>query len=207
MGECSKRLIINSTVEGRRDAAFSFDHRSARIAGKRLTFTATTVGRVLLPQCSCNLPQLLGIRPELLSQPSDDEHWVQVLMRIRFNREAAGNFSLGFCDSITSENLTVDRSRSRVCGKGIAMEPISGIVYHTGTPVMGSMARPVPIEDPGGSSMDVGLCMSLATGDVIFLRRVSGTAVSWEGSVPIQSTSFTGNNSICVSALHATGRC
>ncbi|EER02469.1 hypothetical protein Pmar_PMAR004832, partial [Perkinsus marinus ATCC 50983] len=62
MGECSKRLIINSTVEGRRDAAFSFDHRSARIAGKRLTFTATT---------------LLGIRPELLSQPSDDEHWVQ----------------------------------------------------------------------------------------------------------------------------------
>ncbi|EER02468.1 hypothetical protein Pmar_PMAR004831 [Perkinsus marinus ATCC 50983] len=74
-------------------------------------------------------------------------------MRIRFNREAAGNFSLGFCDSITSENLTVDRSRSRVCGKGIAMEPISGIVYHTGTPVMGSMARPVPIEDPGGECL------------------------------------------------------
>ncbi|KAF4744231.1 hypothetical protein FOZ63_005159, partial [Perkinsus olseni] len=111
MDECPKLLTVSSRsgIGESQRKAFFFDHRSARIAAKRLTFTATTVS-----------------------------------FRIHFNKEAAaGNFSLGFCDSITSENLTVDRSRSRVCGKGIAIDPISGTIYHTGTALVGMALSPI----------------------------------------------------------------
>ncbi|KAF4672250.1 hypothetical protein FOL46_009243 [Perkinsus olseni] len=171
MDECPKLLTVSSRsgIGESQRKAFSFDHRSARIAAKRLTFTATTVS-----------------------------------FRIHYNKEAAGNFSLGFCDSITSENLTVDRSRSRVCGKGIAIDPISGTIYHTGTALVGMAPNPVHVPntvvgDGGLGSVVVGLCMSLYTGDVIFLRRLPDNSALWERSITIPSSSFSSSRQAVLS--------
>ncbi|KAF4660016.1 hypothetical protein FOL47_007351 [Perkinsus chesapeaki] len=176
LDECPKLFMKErQLLWGQR--GFSFDYRSARIASKRLSFTVTT---------------LLGIHPtgygpeddDACNDYDDDRLWLQVSIQLRFNKDAAGNVLVGFCDSITNENLTVDRSRSVVCGKGIAIEPISGDIYtmgnliESGIPSVVDVNTTTTITDNSSSStipynVIVGVCMSSHTGDIVFLRRLS----------------------------------